>query len=332
MKNSGGYRTNNKLYLNLRNPWDECIREFVSYVNYYDFKNADLIVIHLQEHSNTDNLYQDISKYVDKFKSVSLVTINPLYKNDPDFNVIKWDKVYVYEYFFLNLFIDGCKDFANINKNENKKFISQNARTSYSRANIISKLIKNDIDCNISWLLRYGLDLTREDVKHFKTESGVDFTKEIILDVSCEYIKHSEWQTSSFYNDSIIDISPETEQESKVVFYSEKTWRPFLHRKPYLGMCSPGHYKSLEDRGFKLYRSIFNYDFDLDYDTQTRNDIYIEEIKRINNYSLPELKQLIQSVEEEINYNYNYALEKKPLPDILLPIENVFLGFKHSKV
>lgn len=258
--------------------------------------------------------------------------MNPLYKNDPDFNVIKWDNVYVYEYFFLNLYINGCGDFANINKNENKKFISQNARPNYSRANIISKLIKNDIDCNISWLLRYGLDLTHEDIQHFKTECGVDFTKEIILDVSCEHIKNSEWKTSSFYNHSLIDISPETESEFKVVFYSEKTWRPFLHRKPYLGLCPPGHYKSLEDRGFKLYRSIFNYDFDLDYDQKTRTDIYIEEIKRINNYSLPELKQLIQSVEEEINYNYNYALEKKPLPDILLPVENVFYGFKHLKV
>ena len=119
------------------------------------------------------------------------------------------------------------------------------------------------------------------------------------------------------YLESAIHLVTETSFTDR--FYSEKTFFPIFHEKPFIICGSPLQNQRLTDFGFKLYN--FDYNFDHITDHKERVKALAKEIKRL---SLIKPEKLYQDNKETAIYNRKLAIEYiktgKKLPNHLIQL------------
>lgn len=97
-----------------------------------------------------------------------------------------------------------------------------------------------------------------------------------------------------------------TEGEILIKDLSEKTFYAILHKKPFLILGAPGIHQSLTDMGFKLYDTVFDYEFD----NESNLDKRIAAItKNVNSIIDKDYRSLRHSISETLDYNYNRYIE-----------------------
>ena len=88
---------------------------------------------------------------------------------------------------------------------------------------------------------------------------------------------------------------------------TEKTWKSFFHKKPFLCVAGPNYYKFLKGLGFKLYEELFDYSFD-GKDYQTRFTSVLNQVKKYLDYDVEKLNDLINGSEIQTKLDYNRKL------------------------
>lgn len=93
------------------------------------------------------------------------------------------------------------------------------------------------------------------------------------------------------------------------IFYTEKTWKAILTKKPFLILGSQYQNLVLKRLGFKIYDELFDYSFDKLSTINERIDNVSYQINKIT--EMPENKfiELIDNLQEKIEFNY-YHLKK----------------------
>ena len=118
------------------------------------------------------------------------------------------------------------------------------------------------------------------------------------------------------FNKAAINIVVET--TPNVLFLTEKTFKSIQLKKPFIIIGCNGINSLLEQYGFKLYRNIFNYDFDYFSNYSDRVENILEQLKKLKNVPL---EQIVDDCNEIAEYNYNHYINiiknKKYIPDIL---------------
>mgnify|MGYP003643810315 FL=1 len=204
---------------------------------------------------------------------------------------------------------------ANYNSIPTKHFICLNAVSKEHRAKLITWLHETNIidKCHWSWLRRSPTrewDNFLENVDDINT-AIFDFRKTKELDMSLEDLDtHINQDTvSDFYylTDSLIDIGSESFATQPYQCISEKTWKPYLHGKVSFFFNNQSYYSILKNLGFELYDEIFDYSFDTIKDDDERLVGYYNELKRISEIPIEELRKKILSIEDKILRNRNHA-------------------------
>jgi len=88
---------------------------------------------------------------------------------------------------------------------------------------------------------------------------------------------HTHLNTSSLFQ--IVNETHVNNWNNTSLFYSEKTFKTIANMQPFLIFGQPGCNHKLEDFGFKLFRDLFNYDFDYIIDTKKRYEALLETVK-----------------------------------------------------
>lgn len=111
--------------------------------------------------------------------------------------------------------------------------------------------------------------------------------------------------------DCFFDVVCESRYDHKEFFITEKTLKSIMCFKPFLVLsCSNFHKDYLEKFfGFKLYDEIFDYSFDSKEDINDRIQGIIDNISKLKNLSLDELKQLYKKLIPKIQYNKSRVFE-----------------------
>lgn len=147
-----------------------------------------------------------------------------------------------------------------------------------------------------------------------------------------------EWNIPSEYNNTFIDIVNETFND--VGFFTEKTLRPILLKKPFLVNTIPGFHRKLEEYGFKLYHNLFDYTFDSILDTEGRITEIVTQVSKwygsdyneLYKLILPELEHNQKRLQEilingeyipNIIYESNFQQSKRLLNGIIGNIDNI---------
>ena len=109
---------------------------------------------------------------------------------------------------------------------------------------------------------------------------------------------HLSQSPSEFYDKILIDLCVETRTDR--IWFTEKTFKPLFHKKILFTFAGKGHYKEIENMGFKLHRDLIDYSFDDIEDDNHRLQAFYEQFKRLISYDLNKIKK---ETKEERDHN-----------------------------
>jgi len=250
-----------------------------------------------------------VTTNVKKYSDDTLVNINDIKTYGFPFSLLSRTRNRLIE-------LNTSNKIADYHSLPTKHFICLNANNSWWRIVLVTWLHKSNIidKCHWSWLRRASLtpgwDKTLLQTELIETLDIFDFLKTKELDMSLEdlEIHINQDAVSDFYylTDSLIDIGVETAPNHHQ-FITEKTWKPYLLGKVSFFFNNQSYYAILENLGFELYDEIFDYSFDTIKDENERLVGYYNELKRISEIPIEELRKKILSIEDKILRNKNHA-------------------------
>lgn len=98
---------------------------------------------------------------------------------------------------------------------------------------------------------------------------------------------------------------------------TEKTWKGFIHRKPFLAMAGPHLFRFLKKLGFELYTELFDYEFD-NKNYQIRFNSVLDQTKKYLDMDREKLQDLLKSdkIVKKLEYNRKlaFSISKKLSP------------------
>jgi len=125
----------------------------------------------------------------------------------------------------------------------------------------------------------------------------------------------------SYFNDSYYDFIPETTFEPhsyqhntdckedywNYTFYSEKTWRSIMFKRPFIMINTPGSLQKLKEHGFRTFDKWWDESYDTIDNAYKRIDALIKLNKHIiETYSLEQLHHIVHhEMKEVLDHNYN---------------------------
>jgi hypothetical protein len=115
-------------------------------------------------------------------------------------------------------------------------------------------------------------------------------------------------------NQSFIQIVSETMATSNVPFVTEKFLYPIVGKSLWLGYSQPNWHKHISDvYGFKLYTTIFNYDFDSITNPVIRLVELLGMISKFSHLTAADWHDLYLIETDTIAYNYDWYMSKQYL-------------------
>lgn len=322
----------NILYANFDWGRNEAFAELELYITTHTTANKTLYAMNLCEGeifvTEHDEFIYKINEIAKWFKDCYFFNMNPLLQQS--FNLLdskyksNISKVISYPYSVLNR-----TKFYMMNENLNsdykerpfeKHFIFMNAVAKPHRIRMYIDFHKHNIldTAYISWLNRYDT-LQPDTIKFHKKVDGVDLSKKKILDRGM--LKDTaQDELSSYYENAAIDIFGESvHQNPHCIIVSEKTWKPILYKKVFLGFSIKGFYRWLRNEGFLLYDELIDYSFDDVDDYDKRYELFWNEVYKLSQMPLDELSTKIDGIRWKLDHNYNVAMSKNSIPQMLEP-------------
>jgi len=131
-----------------------------------------------------------------------------------------------------------------------------------------------------------------------------------------------EWKSGSkdkiFFDDSMpqevftscCDIVTESYYCNDSVFFTEKTFKEIIFRRPFLMLGAKNQYKFFKKLGFVLYDEIFNYDFDDADNLKERYEGFCDQIDRYIHLSPIKFNKKLKILTEKIEYNFQLLNQK----------------------
>jgi len=106
------------------------------------------------------------------------------------------------------------------------------------------------------------------------------------------------------YNKIAIDILTETVYNYPYPQITEKTLRPLSTKRMFILVGAPFTLQFLKDKGFKTFSPFINEEYDIIIDPHKRLQFIINEIKRICNIPLPEIKNILINYKNILEHNF----------------------------
>ena len=136
------------------------------------------------------------------------------------------------------------------------------------------------------------------------------------------------------YDQTFISVITETLMDEGTLFCSEKTWRSIIVGHPFIILAGKGMLEYLKSQGFQTFSKWIDEGYD-DIDNQIdRIKFIVNELKRLSNLPLIQLKNIRKEIEPILIYNKqlmqqrikdkyfenNLYVQFKPIEDILIEI------------
>lgn len=92
------------------------------------------------------------------------------------------------------------------------------------------------------------------------------------------------------------------------LFLSEKIYKPFAFKHPFIAVAWHGAIKALRDRGYKTFHPYIDESYDDEVDPEKRFQMVIKEIKRLEQFTTEEWIEWQKNIKPIVEYNYKYLL------------------------
>lgn len=105
-------------------------------------------------------------------------------------------------------------------------------------------------------------------------------------------------------------VSVETVLQYPYPYLTEKTFRAILYKRPFVILGAPGSLAQIKKLGFKTFDHLWNEDYDLIQDPNHRIQAVIKIVKEIGALSIDQLKDLMYSVQDTVEFNYKFYVQE----------------------
>lgn len=168
--------------------------------------------------------------------------------------------------------------------------------------------------------LSRSIDTIYESSKHYGTEPAAN-----------EWTKNIGWIEPDVYKNTLLSVIAEGISDSDLSskYLTEKTYRVFVQRHPFLHASNPEMFNYIKDLGFKTFE---NYMLIKDYAYLPREADRLDAIVENTKYFLANYKQYQNEIENDVNYNYDlfFTLAKKNVK--ILDNINASFGVPQSEI
>lgn len=236
--------------------------------------------------------------------------INYTYANDPNFAN--------HPTYFAHCILTHAMDHKvfpyGVNKNKILKlFTSLNGRPHPWRCEFIDTMYAHNLfDVGyISWHeLDHDNDVYEYEWKHWTPQKmSFDINWERTDGMKDLYLPPNEFKTSA--------ISLVSESNTRCLFYTEKTFVPIFHKRPFVIYGAPYANTYLEKLGFKIFDNLIDYSFDNILDDSKRCQAYFKEVAKLKEIPYNEIVEMLQP---RVEHNFARMLDiienKEYIPDI----------------
>lgn len=246
----------------------------------------------------------------------------------------KWKKIYgytsdvfinfvtfeVFKYYVFDLFdiVNGEIGLQNANRGDvyhrEKRFLCMNKGGKQHRVDVVNRLLEsgyNDLG-HISYV---------QD-RHFKLDHKFDHLLPLRIDTTNEKLMdtHNNLGLAYLFNRSYFSIVTETYSSSiiyaekndldwsQVGFVTEKTFKCFRHKHPFLAVAVQGHLWRMKQLGFKTFEGFIDESYDDHTDEDVRFNMIMNEVNRLCVMSDREIAEWYKSLEHILDYNQDHLL------------------------
>lgn len=211
-------------------------------------------------------------------------------------------------------------DYKNFNPDPNQfkyHFISLNNKGHYHRAALVDHLTKYDLlDKGIVTWNKFIFDGNQYQWGYY------DNAQRVINDDF--YNKQDAFLIPNQYHESFLHIAGEA--TDNLIFVTEKTILPMLHKKPVISFGGIGINLYLESLGFQLFHELIDYRFDPEADLNRRADMLAQEIQKLTERK-ETLAELYEIIKPKIDHNYNRVQEIIRDPDTIPRMVKEFIYY-----
>ena len=212
--------------------------------------------------------------------------------------------------------------FKLINYKFDKTFICMNGKFREHRGLLLDEIYKQQLENN-GYINVLQIPKSNNIYKHwtpeiktFESQRHYTYNQK---DTALKQINLVRMYLPNEWYKAPIHIVPETEHQSlfdNKIFFTEKTSYCLAMLKPFIIVGQQYAHKKLQDYGFKLYDSIFNYEFDNYEKLSDRITAVVEQVKNLCNRDPYELWHITREVAE---YNLDKLVEvsKTTIPNFI---------------
>jgi hypothetical protein len=172
------------------------------------------------------------------------------------------------------------------------------------KLHMLSRLFKEDLLKDCLWSCgslsgKYNLSLPKlpEVIDYDKAKKGIK---------SC-------WQeiNSEFYKHSCFSLVQETEMSNRSNRYTEKTYKCFWMKHPFILAGNYQTLKLLKQDGFKTFHPYIDESYDEIQNRDERISIIIKEVKALCSKTKQEWKEFMRNINNILKHNYQHAASRK---------------------
>jgi len=220
---------------------------------------------------NKNNKTKNFIALVCSPKDFRIMTLNKFYKHDR------------FEYSYVPQF------YPNGNEKDIQKFCVSTIDDWYNKFNIEFDVLNHsrlltELDHSLLFDISEQCDTVEIDGKTYFKDIFNNFLPKENFNTCCDIV------LESYFNGP--------------VFFTEKLWKEYIFKRPFLMIGSRGINHSLKELGFELYDEVFDYSFDLETHDITRLTKFWEQIDKYIDLDPHDFQKILSVLEEKINYNH----------------------------
>lgn len=150
------------------------------------------------------------------------------------------------------------------------------------------------------YLLKHFV-ITPEDKHNFVTKLPLTLDGESNINQMCQDFNDA---TRPYYQNSLVSLVSETNFDSHEVTLTEKSFKPFKEKHPFITVGAPGTLRALKEMGFKTFGDFWDENYDNIADSGDRMEKILRICEHIGTWSPAQIVDFRRRVKPILDHNY----------------------------
>ena len=123
------------------------------------------------------------------------------------------------------------------------------------------------------------------------------------------HITNTLYQETDVFRDIFLWVAAETYCPNGYPYFTEKTVKPIMYKRPFISYGNPGTLTYLRDCGFKTFDNFWDESYDDEKDDDKKIDMITDIIENLCQKNINELDQLYGQMESILEFNKNLLIK-----------------------